>query len=95
MKWIFHECEARMIYSLTTDRQAVIYWPIKHLLERLYFDSYTQEKTKDKLSFRYCLFSAITRQEICHTIINDKPVIVSIVSKFIIDNIPRTNYPGS
>ena len=26
----------------------------------------------------------------CHTIISDKPVIVSIVSKFIIDNIPMT-----
>ena len=26
----------------------------------------------------------------CHTIIKDKPVIVSIVSKFIIDNIPTT-----
>ena len=64
MKWIFHEREARMIYSLTTDRQAVIYWEINHLLERLYFDSYTQEKTKGKLSFRYCQFSAITRQDI-------------------------------
>ena len=46
MKWIYHEREARVIYSLTTDRQPVIYWAINHLLTRFYFDSNTQETTK-------------------------------------------------
>ena len=46
VKWIFHEREARVIYSLTTDRQPVIYWATNHLLARLYFDSNTQEPTK-------------------------------------------------
>ena len=46
MKWIFHEREARVIYSLTTDRQPVIHWITNHLLARLCFDSNTQETTK-------------------------------------------------
>ena len=46
MKWIFHEREAEVIYSLTTDRQPVIYWAINHLLARLYFVSNTQEMKK-------------------------------------------------
>ena len=45
MKWIYHKREARVIYSLTTDRQPVMYWA-SHLLARFYFDSYTQETTK-------------------------------------------------
>ena len=43
MKWIFHKREARVTYSLTTDRQPVIYWATNHLLARLYFDSNTHE----------------------------------------------------
>ena len=46
MKWIFHEREARVIYSLTTDLQPVIYCATNHLLARLYFDSYTHNTTK-------------------------------------------------
>ena len=46
MKWIFHESEARVIYSLTTNRQSVIYWATIHMLARVYFDSNTQETTK-------------------------------------------------
>ena len=46
MKWINHEREAREIYSLTNDRQPVIYWATYHLLARTYFDSSTQETTK-------------------------------------------------
>ena len=46
MKWIFHELEARVTYSLTTDRQAVIYWATNHLLARLYFDSNTHKTKK-------------------------------------------------
>ena len=60
MKWIFHEIEARVIYSLTTDRarslnihfttdlQTVIheYWATNHLLARISFDSNTQETVK-------------------------------------------------
>ena len=34
MKRIYHEREARVIYSLTTDRQPVIYWATNHLLAR-------------------------------------------------------------
>ena len=49
MKWIYHEREARVIYSLTTDRQPVIYWVTNHLLARIYFDSNTQETTKKQL----------------------------------------------
>ena len=49
MKSIYHECEARVIYSLTTDRQPVIYWATNHLLARIYFDSNTQEMTKQQL----------------------------------------------
>ena len=46
MKWIYLEREARVIYSLTTDRQAVIYWATNHLLARICVDSNTQETTK-------------------------------------------------
>ena len=46
MKWIFHEREAHVIYSLMIERQPVIYWATNHLLARLYFDSNTQETKK-------------------------------------------------
>ena len=46
MKWIFHEREALVIYSLMTDLQQVIYWAMNHLQARLYFDSNTQETMK-------------------------------------------------
>ena len=46
MKWIYHEREARGIYSLITDRQPVMYWETNDLLARLCFDSNTQETTK-------------------------------------------------
>ena len=46
MKWIYHEREARVIYSLTTERQPVIYWATYHLLARLYSGSNTQETTR-------------------------------------------------
>ena len=37
VKWrIYHEHKARVIYSLTTYRQLVIYWATKHLLARLH-----------------------------------------------------------
>ena len=49
MKWIYHEREARVIYSLSTDRQPVIYWATNHLFARIYFDSNTQETTKKQL----------------------------------------------
>ena len=50
MRWIFHEREGRVIHSLTTDLQPVIYCALNHLLARLYFDSntYTQNKTTTK-----------------------------------------------
>ena len=44
MRWIFHEREARVIHSLTTDLQPVIYWATNHLLARLYFSSNTHTK---------------------------------------------------
>ena len=43
MKWIYHARKARVIYSLTTDRQPVIYWATNHLLAGIYIDSTTQE----------------------------------------------------
>ena len=53
MKRIYHKREARVIYSLarviyslTTDRQPVIYWATNHYLARFYFDSNTLETTK-------------------------------------------------
>ena len=46
MKWIYHKSEERVIYSLTTDQQPVIYWATNHLLARICFDSNTQETTK-------------------------------------------------
>ena len=46
MKWIYHELEAQVIYSLMTDRQPVIYWATNHLLARISFDSNTREMTK-------------------------------------------------
>ena len=46
MKWIYHEREAQVIYSLKTDRQPVIYCPTNHLLASFYFDSNTQETMK-------------------------------------------------
>ena len=48
MKWINHEREARVIYSLTTDRQPVIYWATNHLLARIYFDSMKKKRLKGK-----------------------------------------------
>ena len=45
MKWIFHEREARVKYSLTTDRQPVIYWTTNHLLARICLDSNTHTHT--------------------------------------------------
>ena len=49
MKWIYHEHEAGVIYSLTNDRQPVIYLAASHLLARFYFDSYTLETTKRQM----------------------------------------------
>ena len=46
MKRIYHEGEARVIYSLTTDRQPVIYWATNQYLARFYFHSNTQETMK-------------------------------------------------
>ena len=46
MKWILDEPEARVIYSLTTDRQPVIHWATNHMLARLSFDSNTQQTKK-------------------------------------------------
>ena len=46
MKWIYQEHEAQVIYSLTTDRQPVMYWATNHLIARLYFNSNTYETTK-------------------------------------------------
>ena len=46
MKWIYYERKARVIYLLTTDRQAVLYWATYNLLARLYFVSNTQEMTQ-------------------------------------------------
>ena len=63
MKWIYHEREARVIvlYSLTTDRQPVVYWTTNHLLARLYFDFNTQETTKRQVNpSEVASFSAIT-----------------------------------
>ena len=48
MKWIYHEREARVIYSPTHYRQPVIYWATGNLLARFYFDSYSQETMKGK-----------------------------------------------
>ena len=49
MKWICHEREAQVIYSLMTDHQPVIYWATNHLLARFYFDFNTQETTKKQM----------------------------------------------
>ena len=38
-----------MIYLLTTDRQAVNYYSIIHILELIYFDSNAQETMKKQL----------------------------------------------
>ena len=46
MKKTFHDHEARVIYSLTTDRQPVTYLATNHLLARFHFDFNTQETTK-------------------------------------------------
>ena len=50
MKWIYHEREARVIYSLTSDRHPVICWAKHHSLARLFFDSNTQETTKRQVN---------------------------------------------
>ena len=52
MKWIYHERDVRVIYSLTTDRQPVISLvttdrqPVISLVSKTLFDSNTQEKHK-------------------------------------------------
>ena len=63
MRWLYHEREARVIYSLTSDRQPVIYWVTNHLLARFYFDFNTQETTKSQV-FGCFQFAAITCKEI-------------------------------
>ena len=50
MKWIFQEREARVVYSLTTDRQPVIYCATIHLLARLCFDSNTEKRQKTSVA---------------------------------------------
>ena len=60
MKWIFHERDARVIYSLKTDQQPVIYWATNYLLARFHFDSNTQETTKRQVYPSDGQFSAIT-----------------------------------
>ena len=44
--WRYNKPEVRVIYSLMTDRQPVIYWATNHLLARFYLDSNTEETTK-------------------------------------------------
>ena len=48
MKWMYHERGARVIYSLTADRQPVIYWATNRLLARICFDSNTQTQKTTK-----------------------------------------------
>ena len=60
VKWIFHGREVRVIYSLTTDRQPVMYYTTNHSLARVYFDSNKQNDEKASVPFRCCQFSAIT-----------------------------------
>ena len=52
VKWIYHEREAQVLYSFTTDRQPLIYWTTNHLLARqdkTDFDSNTQEARKRQM----------------------------------------------
>ena len=56
MKWIFHERDARVIYSLTTDRQPVIYRATNYLLARLYFDSKKQQQKKKKKTMKMQMY---------------------------------------
>ena len=46
MNWIYHERKARVIYLLTTDLQAVVYWTTNNLLARVCFDFNKQETTR-------------------------------------------------
>ena len=81
MKWIYHVREARVIYSLTTDRQLVIYWATNHLLARLYFDYNTQEMTKKQLyPSDFSQFSAITRRNPANNFDCNRDVYMHFVS---------------
>ena len=57
MKWICHEREAQVIYSLTTNRQPVIYWATKKLVSNLY---HTRNDEKASVSFKCFPVFAIT-----------------------------------
>ena len=52
MKYIYHEQEARLIYSLMTDRQPMIHWATNHLLARLCFDYTHKKRRKDRRIFQ-------------------------------------------
>ena len=41
--------QGQVLYSLTSDRQPVIYWATIHSLARIYFDSNTQEMLKKQM----------------------------------------------
>ena len=50
VKWRYNECVARVIYSLLTDRQSVLYMAkANHLLAWIFLDSNTLETTKPQM----------------------------------------------
>ena len=66
MGWIYHQHKARVHYSLTTDRQSVIYWATNHMLARLYFDSKTHEtEKKASVSFKCFQFPPLYEKRCC------------------------------
>ena len=63
MKRIYHERDVRVLYSLLSNQQSVIYWATNHLLRSLYFDSNTQETTKRQVYPSDVFFSFLPLHE--------------------------------
>ena len=64
VKWIYHNHEARVMYSLTTDQQQVVYWATNHLLARLVLILTPRKRWKGKCILRCFQFFTIAWKEI-------------------------------
>ena len=70
MKYIYHEREGQVIYSLRTDRQPVINWATNNLFARICFDSKTQKCR--------CILQTFL-QIFCHFIKKNNPIIYFVI----------------
>ena len=92
MKWIYYECEARVIYSLSTDRQPVIYWATNHLLAESISILNTQETTKKQLYPSDCSSFPPLHEEILPTTLTVIEAFACISSVFMREDCVTPSY---